>query len=349
MYLASTLGAGSVIAAILAIGILIILHEAGHYWAAVRSGMRVRRFSVGFGPSIAKIERGGTEFQIAAIPFGGFVQIDGMSPHDGSDPSAPDSYLNRPVHLRFATIFAGPFANYLVGFVLLFAYYAFFATEELAPVRVLRVAEASAAAKAGLAADDLIVGTSSGAFDRAAELIAAIQAAGGRPLALRVRRGEVEETRVVVPEPVGGAFRIGIELQATGHRGNALGVGAGLGAAWDRVWRTSGLVLEAVSGLFSAGGCDRVAGPIGMVKSLSASVRASVAQALAFVGDISIMLGLGNLLPIPSLDGSRLMFLTAGVIRRKPVDARVESIIHAAGFILLLVLLFVVSIGDVAR
>src|SRR5688572_6983131 len=136
--------------AIIAIGVLIIFHEMGHFFAARWGGMKVFKFSVGFGPPIARVKKGDTEYQIGVLPLGGFVQIEGMNPHDGSDPKSPTSYANRPAHLRFATIFAGPAANYLLGFVMLFLFFAFFASDALAPVRIVRVVNDSAAERAGL-------------------------------------------------------------------------------------------------------------------------------------------------------------------------------------------------------
>src|SRR6185503_720992 len=130
---------GSTLVSIIAIGVLIILHEAGHFFVARWSKMKVLRFSIGFGPALAKVKKGDTEYQGGLLPLGGFVQIEGMNPHDDSDPKSPTSYVNRPVHLRIATIFAGAAMNYLVGFVFLTIFYAFFAAEALAPVRVVRV------------------------------------------------------------------------------------------------------------------------------------------------------------------------------------------------------------------
>ena len=109
----------SYVLAILALGMLIIVHEGGHYLVARWSKMRVERFSVGFGPALLKWRRGETLFQLAPIPFGGFVQITGMNPHEDFDEKDPNVYPNRPTILRFLTIFAGPFTNILFASVLI--------------------------------------------------------------------------------------------------------------------------------------------------------------------------------------------------------------------------------------
>src|SRR3954463_11816750 len=106
--------------AILALGVLIIVHEGGHFLIARLSGMRVDRFSIGFGPKLFSFKRGETEYQIAAIPLGGFVQIAGLNPgEEGMTHDDPRAYPNRPVYQRLATIFAGPATNYIFAAVML--------------------------------------------------------------------------------------------------------------------------------------------------------------------------------------------------------------------------------------
>src|SRR5690606_31614154 len=110
----------SVLGAILAISLLIIVHEAGHYLVARWCKMRVDRFSIGFGPAIASWEHKGTKFQIAPVPFGGFVEIRGMNVAEDVDPDDPHAYPNRPAWQRFLTIFAGPGTNSLFAIFLAF-------------------------------------------------------------------------------------------------------------------------------------------------------------------------------------------------------------------------------------
>src|SRR6186997_3335941 len=107
--------------AILGLGILVVVHEAGHYFVARWSNMRVERFSIGFGPAVLKWRSGETQFQLAPIPFGGFVQITGMNPHEEFDEKDPRVYPNRPAFLRFLTILAGPAMNYVVAVLVVLA------------------------------------------------------------------------------------------------------------------------------------------------------------------------------------------------------------------------------------
>src|SRR5262249_16897164 len=115
----------SIVVAILALALLIVVHEGGHYLVAKWSGMRVERFSVGFGPALMTWKHKGTKFQLAPIPLGGFVQITGMNPHEEYDESDPNVYPNRPATLRFLTIFAGPATNVIFSSVLVFFVFSF--------------------------------------------------------------------------------------------------------------------------------------------------------------------------------------------------------------------------------
>src|SRR3954462_15391699 len=109
----------SIVVAIVGLGLLIVLHEGGHYLAARLCGMRVERFSIGFGPTLLGFKRGETTFQIAPIPLGGFVQITGLNPHEDFDRNDPFVYPNRPRWMRLFPIIAGPLANYLTAFVIM--------------------------------------------------------------------------------------------------------------------------------------------------------------------------------------------------------------------------------------
>src|SRR3954471_23164932 len=109
----------SILIAIVGLGLLIVLHEGGHFLVARLCGMRVERFSIGFGPTLRGFKRGGTTFQVAPIPLGGFVQITGLNPNEEFDHNDPHVYPNRPRWMRLLTILAGPAANYFTACVLM--------------------------------------------------------------------------------------------------------------------------------------------------------------------------------------------------------------------------------------
>lgn len=339
----------AIVVAILALGVLVIVHEAGHYLVAKWGGMRVSRFSVGFGRSIFSTRRDGTEFQIGIIPFGGYVQIDGMHPEDGSDPDDPRSFLNRPRHLRAAAILAGPAANYLLAFLMLVVFYVGFASEPRPPFEVLSVAEDSAAASAGLETGDVLVGANGEPFDDVQGLGEAIDAAGGGSVPLLVKREGEQLELSVTPKPVGDGWRIGIGFRPIGSVPVELGPGEAVVRAGQEVGAVTQAIVGGLVALVQAPSEVTLSGPVGIVKGLSGQVQRSGEAAFRFVAQLSIMLGFFNLLPIPALDGARLVFLGVSALRRREVEPRLEAIVHGAGFLALLGLMLVVSYFDLLR
>jgi regulator of sigma E protease len=343
-------GAAAVVIAILAVGVLIIVHEAGHYLAAKWSGMRVSRFSIGFGPVLYKTQRGETEFALSAVPLGGYVQIDGMNPEDGTDANDPGAYHAKPFFAKFGTVLAGPAANYLLGFLLFFLFYAFLFAEPVPPVRVTDVVDGRPAAEAGLKEGDLIIGVEGQDFETVQGLTEAIQASEGSPVPFVVERDGTRRVLPVIPEleELSGRYLIGIRFEGSDTRPNPLGPVRGVQVAALQLVNSSYGVLLGLSALIGQGlGLDAVDGPIGIVRDLSSQVERSSARALAYIARLSVVLGFFNLLPVPALDGARLMFLLVGAVRRRPVEPRLEAWIHLTGFALLFTVLVLVSIRDV--
>ncbi|MBX2813204.1 MAG: site-2 protease family protein [Myxococcales bacterium] len=337
------------VVAVLALGLLVIVHEGGHFLAARWGGMIVSRFSVGFGPPIYRVKHGDTQFQVGVIPLGGYVQIDGMHPEDGTDISQPSSFINRPRHLRAAAILAGPLANYLLAFVMLVAFYVGFAVEPRPPFEVLNVREDSGAAAAGLQSKDRIVGVEGIVFDDYRDLSQTIALAEGNEIPLVIQRGEEQLTVPVTPQDSGGVWRIGIEFGPAETVPVRYGLGESITRAGTDLVQTSRQLLLGLVALVSTPSEVSVSGPVGMIRGLSSQVQRSTEGAYRWVAQLSIMLGFFNLLPIPALDGGRLVFLMVGAVRRKEIEPRLEAVVHGFGFLVLLSLMVVVSWFDLAR
>src|SRR5947208_2181988 len=185
--------------AIVGLGLLIVLHEGGHFLVARLCGMRVERFSIGFGPTLIGFKRGGTTFQIAPIPLGGFVQITGLNPSEEFDRSDPYVYPNRPRWMRLMTILAGPAANYATAVVLMFIVLLTFGM----PSKTQKIVEPVAgkpAAAAGLAANDVLVAANGHAVSAEAPIGDIIRAGQGAPVTVQVLRKGQPLTFVVTPE-----------------------------------------------------------------------------------------------------------------------------------------------------
>jgi regulator of sigma E protease len=340
----------SIVAAILAVSGLIVLHEAGHMWAARRLGMRVERFSVGFGPVLWSSVRGGTEYAVSLLPLGGYVKIAGMAATDEVAPDDPTAYCNKPAWRRVLVLAAGPGANYLVAVLLAIG---LLATVGLpAPDGSTRVGELTPgmpAALAGLEPGDRIVSVAGKPVGDWFALVSELQRHPGQPIELAVERGEPARRQLlqVTPRDEGGVGRVGFRPFTVRRQ---LGLGAavveGFSATNVRAWDNLVGLAQVVKREQKA----ELAGPLGIGQELVRGARLGADRFLTIVWNVSIALALLNLLPLPALDGGRLVFIAIEVVTRRRVSERIEGIVHGVGFAALLLMLVGVTIfGDLAR
>jgi regulator of sigma E protease len=340
------------VAAVLAVSLLIVVHELGHHAAALRSGMRVERFSVGFGPVLASFRRRGTEFAISALPLGGYVKIAGMAPGDDVDPADPAAYANQAAWRRFLVILAGPAMNYVTA-VLLAAL--LLGTVGLSsPDTASRIGKPTPgwpAAEAGLLPGDRITSVGGTPVSAWTELVAVWQRNPGRALPMEVERGDgagAERLQVTItPREVKGVGRVGVRQGSALRRTGGL---AAVGEAFARTNTFAGDQLAAFGAVFRGAQGAELSGPVGLIEQFITAAKTGAEPFLALVWQISIVLAILNLLPIPALDGGRLVFLLIEIVTRRRVNERVEGIVHFVGFVALIALLLGVTVfGDLAR
>jgi regulator of sigma E protease len=336
----------SMLEAVFGLGLLIVLHEGGHFLVARLCGMRVERFSIGFGPTLLGFKRGETLFQIAPIPLGGFVQITGLNPNEEFDKSDPYVYPNRPRWMRLFTILAGPAANYLTAFVLmLFVLLAFGM-----PSKTQKIVEPVAgkpAAVAGLRAGDVLVAANGQPVAADRPISDVIRASQGAPVKIDVLRDGQAMSFSVAPEhEPGGPYQVGIKIGAIDAR-TPVSVGTAVREATVYQYYASvGIVSNLVDMIRGRLHAD-LSGPIGITKQIAQAADRGAVNFLEMLVMLSVYLGLFNLLPLPALDGGRATFLLLESVRRRRVNPRVEAAVHTAGFVLLLGVLVVVSVKDI--
>ena len=339
-----------VVAAVLGVSLLIVVHEAGHLCAARALGMKVERFSIGFGPVLFSFRRGGTEFAVSALPLGGYVKITGMAPGEEVDPSDPSLYSNQAPYRRFLAILSGPASNYLSAVVLGTALLLGpgLGLPDPGPA-VGRVLEGTPAQRAGLSPGDRVESVAGQKVATWGELVAALQAHPGQKIEVAIERGEGTSaqrlTLSLTPRDEGGLGRAGFEQHLLFVRE------AGLGAALrDALRRTNEIAKSQVTvfgKLFSGGRGTKLSGPIGIIQQLLHAAQEGPAAFLNLLWIISVVLAVLNLFPIPALDGGRLLFLAYEVVTRRRVNARVENAVHLVGFAALIALLVGVTVlGD---
>jgi regulator of sigma E protease len=334
----------SYLPAVIGLALLIVLHEAGHFLVARLCGMRVERFSIGFGKALFSFKRGDTIYQVAPIPLGGFVQITGLNPHEEFDKNDPYVYPNRPRWMRLAVLLAGPAANYLtavlVALIVMVGY-----GQPTGTTTVDEVLPGTAAQDAGLRAGDVLAEINGGPVSAPTAVTKMVQGSAGAPMTVKVLRGGSSQTLTVTPrkDPSRGVYMIGVKFGQVRMRGPVLE--AIKESALLPVAVATGILTnlwDLVTGKIKGG----LSGPVGIAREMASAAQQGVTRFLEIVLLISVALAVFNLLPIPGLDGGRAIFVGIGAARRRDVNPIIEAKIHMVGIMLLMGLLIVVTVGD---
>ncbi|GGB30468.1 zinc metalloprotease [Tistrella bauzanensis] len=346
------------------LGIVVFVHEFGHYWVARRCGVTVETFSIGFGPEIfGWTARSGTRWKVSLLPLGGYVKMYGDANASSAGGSAADdlengkvSFQGRPLKARAAIVAAGPVFNFIYAIVALAALYMIWG-QQTTPAVIGTVVESSPAAAAGLQPGDRVVGIDGQPVTRFEELQTAVMAGNGAPVTLAVDRDGRMLAIGLTPEMVSVEDRFG-----NTHQMPRIGIAAS-GTEWVRqgpVEAIGGAARETVSivvltftsvGEMIAGdrGTEELAGVIGIAQMSGEVVRMSVATVIWFTAMLSINLGLINLLPVPLLDGGHLAFYAAEAVRGRPLSQRSQEYGFRLGLVLVLTLMVVATWNDLVR
>lgn len=329
--------------AIVAIGFLILIHEFGHFLLARAFRMRVDSFSIGFGPALLSFHTRRTEYRLSLLPLGGYVRIAGMAPGDGTAADDPASFLNRPAWQRFLVILAGPAINWLFAFLLLASLFMAGMQRPSEDPVIGRVADGSPAAVVGLQPGDRIAWIDGQEIGSWPDMVAAIKKHVGQPMPVRIERDGRE---IVLTPKIGPDATLGIvpKLQTV-----QLGFGDAVSTAFFTTGEVVQKTLAALGQMLRGRGQAQLVGPVGIVSETVEAARTGAQSLAGVLVMISLALALMNLLPLPALDGGRLVFIAIAMVRRRPVDAKVEAVIHGIGLLLLLGLVLYATYGDIGR
>jgi regulator of sigma E protease len=309
----------------------------------------VERFSLGFGPVVWKRRRGDTEWAVSALPLGGYVRIAGMAPGDEIAPDDAAAYGNQPAWRRLLVIVAGPGMNYVAALVLGFVLALSIGFPRIVPGPVIgdRV-EGGPAEAAGLRYGDRIAEVDGKPVSTWPELVAEVVRRPGKPMELLVERDGARLTLTATPRDDGGVGRLGVGQAAQLTRASGVAEAAALSVAATN--ERAVLVLAGLGQVASGRQKAELRGPLGIAQEMARSARAGAAPFLGMVWFISIVLALFNLLPIPALDGGRLVFLIYEIVTRRRVNEKVENFVHLVGFVALFgLILWVTVTGDLVR
>ncbi|MSQ22451.1 MAG: RIP metalloprotease [Dehalococcoidia bacterium] len=336
--------------------IVVLIHEAGHFAVAKAVGVKVLEFGLGFPPRLWGVRYGETLYTLNAVPLGGFVKLAGEE-----DPSEPRSLAGKSQGIRFLVMAAGPFMNVALAFLLLTVLAMIPQDVAVGDVKVLEVTQGSPAQEAGILPGDIIAAVDGHTIDNYSDLRYRVNLKLGAQTSWLIHRGSQSLTVNLVPRfnPPQGQGATGVVISTSDYR---------IESRAEPFWRApiTGLqrmvdVLVLTKNEFSkwatGGSAPQVTGPLGM-----AQVVGEVAQAqdisvgerfiaiLSLTAIISLSLGIFNILPIPALDGGRILFVAIEWVRRgKRISPQKEGLVHMLGFVLLITLALFITFADVSR
>jgi regulator of sigma E protease len=343
---------------------LIILHEAGHFFAAKATGMRVERFFLFFGPKLVSVKRGETEYGIATIPAGGYVKISGMNPDDKLPPGEEHrGYYEQPVWKRIVVIGAGPAVNIALAFVILF--FVFFLSGRQVTQTVGEIESGTPAARTLQSGDRIVAvdGRSFKGVDESERLESfrrriSSHKCGGKPVdgclattpvTLRVMREGRPLTISVKPayDASLGYNRLGFSY---GTEAADLSAGESLRQGLDAMWRVTSGTVTVFANILDPERRKEVSGVVG-VSDVGHQVieKFGAAEAFFLLAVVSLSLGLINLFPFLPLDGGHIFWSLAEKVRRRPIPFSVMEKASVIGVLLVLMIFFVGLSNDIGR
>jgi regulator of sigma E protease len=348
----------TVLATIIVLGILIFVHEFGHFFLAKLLRVRVDAFSLGFPPKLLHKKIGDTDYRLSVIPLGGYVKLLGENPNEEVPPGLEHlSFAHRPLWQRFLIVLAGPAFNLLFAIVALCVIFAVagipFLTTEIGGVKT-----DSPAARAGLQKGDVVLAVSGQPVQRWEELSQKIRQAGEKPLILKVKRGDQLIQVEVVPQRMETTDVFGGKVSAV-----LIGINAGEHLLVDRVglWRaleegsvyTFRICWLTVVSIYKLLAREMhlktLGGPILIAQVAGRQAEMGLTYLVQFMAILSVNLALLNLLPVPILDGGHLLFFLLEAVRGKPVPVKQREMAQAFGLMLILALMLLVFYQDILR
>lgn len=340
----------TILIALLVFGVLVLIHEFGHYIVAKKSGIKVEEFAIGMGPKLISKQYGETVYSIRALPLGGFCKM------LGEDAASEDkrAFANKSIGIRMAVIGAGPIMNLLLAFIIILC---FIISDGFATTIVNQVYPDTPAENSGFRQGDKVLSIDGDKINIKQEIPYILNETKDRPIEVVILRDDAKITKEIKPmlDKDTNQWILGLGFEAKDGRKNILE------SITQSFWNVLFLVKLVVVGFFKiiTGQVDKsqIAGPVGVIQmigqsyevGLKTSIIMAIQNVMYLAALISANLGVMNLLPIPALDGGRLVFLIIEGLRGKPIDVDKEGFIHFVGFVLLMALMVFILYNDLSR
>ncbi|MTI67473.1 MAG: RIP metalloprotease RseP [Firmicutes bacterium] len=327
------------IAAIFAFFLVVLVHEFGHFAVAKLVGIKVHEFAIGMGPRLTNFKKGETEYSLRLIPIGGYVKM------EGEDEKSDDvrSFSNKPPLARMAVLAAGAFMNFLLALIIFF-----FVSYSLGvpTTTIEKVIPEKPAYKSGLRSGDQIININGKETESWESVVNEINENKSGNIKVTVLRNGTKKEFNVKPQYIEKDNRYEIGIHSKTKKSVTMAIKGG--------FRSLGLILGAMINFFKSlfvgnFSSAEVGGPVRVVHMIGKAAQYGLLNLFSFIGLISVNLGFFNLLPIPALDGSRLLFALTELVRGKPINPEKEGLIHFIGFVFLLLLMVVVTYKDLTQ
>ncbi len=351
----------SILPFIILLGLLIFVHELGHFLVAKLFGVKVLKFSLGFGPKLFGVQGEETEYLVSALPLGGYVKMLGEQITEEIEPAdQARSFAHKPIWQRFLIVASGPLFNLLFAVLVFFLIFAFTGLPHAKDGTTIgQVTAGSPGESAGLKSGDVILAINGQEITKWEEVSERIQNSGGGPVALTIKRDTdtmtltgqptVQESKNVFGETVGKRLMLGISrTDEVDYEEVSLGQAflAGLSQTWGFIYLTVMGLIKIIQRIVPA---SEIGGPILIAQLTGQQLTAGWINLIHFMGLLSVNLGVLNLLPIPVLDGGHLVFFSVEAILRKPLSMRTKELWQQVGLLLLASLMIFVFYNDLMR
>ncbi|RAK11123.1 regulator of sigma E protease [Halanaerobium saccharolyticum] len=351
----------TIVSFIIVLGVLVFIHEFGHYITAKKSDIMVSEFALGFGPKLLSKKAGETVYSIRAIPLGGFCNMVGEFPADESMPEEEREiydqakengrlFTQKSAIKRLAVILMGPIMNFLLAaLIFIFAFAIFGVPTSTTEEAILgEVIPEQPAAEAGLRAKDQILAINGQEINSWEEMSELIRANPNQEITIRYQRNGEINTISLTPalNEEGERGVIGIYPQLVRE---SVTIGSSITMGLQQTYQVFKMTIMGFVQMFRDSSTEDIGGPIMIASIIGQAARTGILNVLNWTAIISINLGIINLLPFPALDGGRLLFIFIEIIRGKPVDPQKESYVHLVGFAVLMILMIFIIYNDLMR
>lgn len=328
------------------VGILVLIHEYGHYIQAKLNKVKVNEFSIGFGPKIFSFEKDGTMFSIRFLPLGGYVKLAGL---DTDEPVEDEfNFYKKSWLSKFLILASGGIMNFLLAILILFILFVW-GVPTAVPTGINTVLPDSPAYVAGIRPGDKILSINGREVTLPQEITEAIQNSKDK-VVLEIERSGERLTFELTPRYDNEQKRKLIGITIPSFTDIRYPVGKAFVMSLKEFFvilvGTLGALIRLITGRL---GTESFSGPLGVARMTGVAAQMGIKVFLQLMAFLSIQWGLFNLLPIPALDGGRIFFLILNLGKKVKISPEKENIVHYIGFLVLLVLMIIVTIGDVKR